>query len=123
VGAVCHCHVGPTSQAARSTFEPHYQQYWSWVQDLIRVYTPHAGSLPFDFQNLLAGPAVCGSPAEVIERIGRWHELLDLDRFLFMFDLGGLADRTLCETLERFGTEVRPAVAPLSTLSGAAAAD
>ncbi|MEZ5262722.1 MAG: hypothetical protein R2755_13340 [Acidimicrobiales bacterium] len=55
---------------------------------------------------------MCGSAEEVIDRIsGSVQERLDLDRMAFMFDLGGMAEPTLCATLERFGTEVLPVVA------------
>lgn len=108
IGAVAHCHVGATSAAARSDFEPHYRQYWSWVQGLITEYTPRARSLPFDFETLLAGPAVCGSPAEVVDRIRHWQAVLDLDRFSFMFDLGGMAVPTVRAAMERFAADVLP---------------
>jgi len=110
VGAISHCHVGPTSQHARATFEPHYRQYWGWVQDLIEAYTPNAPRMPFDFEAMLVGPAVCGSAEQVIDRIGQWDELLGLDRHSFMFDLGGMAQPTMLGSLERFGTEVLPAL-------------
>lgn len=113
LGSISHCHVGVTSAAARATFEPHYRRYWDWVQQLVQAYTPGAPALAFDYDTLLAGPAMCGSAEEVIDRIGSVQERLDLDRMAFMFDLGGMAEPTLCATLERFGTEVLPVVAAL----------
>jgi len=59
---------------------------------------------------MLVGPAVCGSPAQVIDRIGEWEAMLGLDRIAFYFDLGGMAQSAVLESLERFGTEVIPAV-------------
>ena len=55
----------------------------------------------------------------MIDRIGQWHDLLDLDRMAFMFDLGGITEGPLRETIERFGTEVRPAVAALQPRAAA----
>ncbi len=110
VGAIAHCHVAATGEAARSFFEPHYRQYWLWVQDLVAAYTPHAPRIGFDYQSMLAGPAVCGSPAEVIDRIRSIGEVLGLDRFSFMFDLGGMARSPLFDTIAHFGTEVLPHV-------------
>lgn len=110
VGAIAHCHVGVTGEAAKAFFEPHYRQYWLWVQDLVAAYTPHAPRMGFDYEAMLAGPAICGSPAEVVARIGRVSELLELDRFSFMFDLGGMAEAALFDTIERFGTEVLPQI-------------
>lgn len=108
VGACCHCHVGPTTAEARTRFEPYYRHYWTWVQDLIVEFTPQAPKLPFDVDELFAGPAIVGSAGEVVDRIGQWSELLGLSRHLFMFDLGGIGDTDLFATLDRFGTEVIP---------------
>lgn len=109
VGACCHCHVAATTQEARSRFVVWYRHYWEWVQDLIVSFTPSAPRLPFDADALLdGGPAICGSAAEVADRAGQWRELLGLSRHLFMFDLGGIPDAPLTETIERFGAEVLP---------------
>ncbi len=110
IGAICHCHVDTTTQGAHATFEPYYSQYWGWVQDLIIDYTPQARKLPFDYDTMLAGPALCGSPAEVIDRVGQWTAALPLpiERLAFMFDLGGMPKDRLRATIERFGTEVAP---------------
>lgn len=108
VGAIAHCHIAPTTQQARAAFRPHYEQYWTFIQTLIEEYSPHLPPVVFDFDELLAGPAVCGSPAEALERIAGDRELLDLDRFTFLFDIGGTPEPLLCETLQRFGTEVLP---------------
>ena len=45
---------------------------------------------PLDYEGILEGPAVCGSPAEVVDRVGYLNELLGLDRHYMMVDLGGL---------------------------------
>jgi alkanesulfonate monooxygenase SsuD/methylene tetrahydromethanopterin reductase-like flavin-dependent oxidoreductase (luciferase family) len=108
VGACCHAHVAPRSQEAKDRFRVWYQNYWVWVQDLVKSYTPNARGFPFDYQTLIDGPAIVGSPAEVVDRIGYTSELLGLDRMIFMFDLGGIPDGTLFETLELFGAEVMP---------------
>lgn len=110
VGACAHCHVAPTSQQARATFEPHYRQYWAWVQELVLAYTPRARPLPFDFDEMLTGPAICGSPAEVIDRIGHWKDVLGLDRLAFMFDLGGIPVPVMDEAMDLFASEVLPEV-------------
>lgn len=116
LGAICHCHVAPTTQQARRDFEPHYSQYWNWVQDLVEAYTPRARRLPFDYAAMLAGPALCGSPAEVINRVGQWQAALPLpiERFGFMFDLGGFPQPRLREVIERFGAEVIPHIRGVS---------
>ncbi len=111
VGACCHCHVARDSQTAHRQFKPAYSSYWNWVQDLVVAYTPQAQRMPFDYDAMVAGPAVVGSPAQVVDRIGHFRELLGLERMLFKFDLGGMPDATLYPTLELFGHEVMSALA------------
>ncbi len=110
VGACCHAHVAADSQTARRRFEAWYHNYWEWVQGLIKSYTPKAKALPFDYPALIEGPALVGSPAELVERIGAIAELLSLERMIFMFDLGGIPDDVLYPELELFGAEVIPAL-------------
>lgn len=108
VGACSHIHVGPTGAEARKRWEPFYHHYWDFVGGLLEgtgIWPP------FDFDDLLAGPAICGSPAEVVDRVGQWQEMLGLDRHLFMFDLGGIDEPLLHSTLELFGSEVVPQLA------------
>lgn len=105
VGACSHIHVGPDDTAARARWEPHYRRYWQFVGGLLG----ESGRWPpFDFDELLAGPGICGGPEEVLDRIAVWSGALGLDRHLFMFDLGGLAPAAVEEAIERFGTEVVP---------------
>lgn len=105
VGACSHTHVGPSHETAIATWEPFYRNYWMFVGTLLEG----TGMWPpFDYEELLAGPAICGGPDEVVERIGEWDELLGLDRHLFMFDLGGIGDAELRSSIERFATEVAP---------------
>ncbi len=105
VGACSHTHVGPTNDRALADWEPYYRTYWSFVGTLLEG----SGMWPeFDYEALLAGPAICGGPDEVVDRIGRWQDLLGLDRHLFMFDLGGIEPGPLTETIERFAAEVMP---------------
>jgi alkanesulfonate monooxygenase SsuD/methylene tetrahydromethanopterin reductase-like flavin-dependent oxidoreductase (luciferase family) len=105
VGACSHTHVGPTSAGARQRWEPFYRNYWGFVGGLLA----ETGVWPsFDFEALLAGPAICGSPDEVVDRIGQWHDVLGTDRHLFMFDLGGIDRPLLAETIELFGSVVLP---------------
>ena len=105
VGACSHTHVGPDDAGAKATWEPYYRNYWTFVGTLLE------GSgmwPPFDYEGLLDGPAICGGVSEVVDRIGRWREILGHDRHLFMFDLGGMAGDQVIEVIERFGQEVVP---------------
>ena len=108
IGCVSHAHVGATTAAARSTWEPRYRAYIEWVNDLVRRSTHGAsnGLGGFDFERLCANTAICGSPAEVADRMHELRELLHLDAHLLMFDMGGLPDAELFATIERFGVDV-----------------
>ncbi|MGI9612675.1 MAG: LLM class flavin-dependent oxidoreductase [Acidimicrobiales bacterium] len=105
VGACSHTHVAPTSEAAKTGWEPYYRSYWDFVGSLLEG----SGMWPaFDYSELLRGPAICGSPAEVADHVNRWHELLGLDRHLFMFDLGGMTQDDVTITIELFANDVLP---------------
>ncbi len=112
VGACSHTHVGPTTEAARARWEPYYRNYWAFVGTLIGA----SGRWPaFDYPSLLAGPAICGGPDEVVDRIGRWGDILGLDRHLFMFDLGGMPHPEVEGVIERFAADVLPQLDTAST--------
>lgn len=103
VGIPTYVHVARTSQEARRRWRPHLEHYQAFAMEI-------RGSFgrPTDYDNLLAGPAVCGSPAEVAERIAEINGLLDLDRHVFLMDIGGLPWPTLTESIELLTTEVMP---------------
>jgi alkanesulfonate monooxygenase SsuD/methylene tetrahydromethanopterin reductase-like flavin-dependent oxidoreductase (luciferase family) len=112
VGSVAHTFVAPTSQEARRLMEPRMEVYMGWVRELISISTPHMADFvpPFDFEGLITrGPTICGSPAEVIDRIGYYKDTLGLDVFLLMCDMGGLPPEELATTLELAGKSVLPA--------------
>ncbi|MEM9650487.1 MAG: LLM class flavin-dependent oxidoreductase [Actinomycetota bacterium] len=101
VGACSHTHV---SAHAPQDWEIYYRTYWDFVGTLLAD-----GFWPsFDFEKLLAGPGICGTPSEVTDRIATLRETLQLDRHLFMFDLGGMAPGLVTDTIELFGAEVMP---------------
>lgn len=106
VGACCHAWVAPTSTAAREAFLPRYTHYWDFVDELI---TASSGfSMNPDAEAFLDGPAIVGSPAEVVDRLGRWHELLGHDRHIAMFDLGGMPLPDVLASIELLGADVLP---------------
>jgi alkanesulfonate monooxygenase SsuD/methylene tetrahydromethanopterin reductase-like flavin-dependent oxidoreductase (luciferase family) len=111
LGDIAHTFVAPTSQEARRLMEARMGVYMHWVDELITLATPRmAGFVPrFDFEALITrGPTICGSPAEVVDRIGYYRDTLDLDVMLLMCDMGGLPPEELYDTLELFGHEVLP---------------
>ena len=105
VGACSHIFVGETSQHARQSWEPYYRNYWHFVGGILG----EGSRWPdFDMAELLQGPGICGSPEEVLQRVGEWRDAFGHTRHLFMFDLGGIQEPELMESLERFGADVLP---------------
>ena len=96
-------HVARTSQEARERFRPYLENY-------VRVATTCRGSQgrPLDYESLLEGPALCGSPAQVVDRIGSINAMLGLQNHYLMPDLGGLPAPLLHEVIDLLGSEVLP---------------
>jgi len=98
-----HVHVARTSQEARQRFRPYLESY-------VRAASGCRGSQgrPTDYETLLRGPALCGSPAEVVDRIGTINATLGLQGHYLMPDLGGLPAPILREVMDLLGSEVLP---------------
>jgi len=98
-------HVAPSGQEARRRWRPYLENYVHFASDF-------RGSFgrPLDYEGLLGGPAICGSPAEVVDRVNAIDEQLDLDRHYFFVDLGGLPEQLLFEVLDLLAAEVLPNV-------------
>jgi alkanesulfonate monooxygenase SsuD/methylene tetrahydromethanopterin reductase-like flavin-dependent oxidoreductase (luciferase family) len=108
IGACSHVHIAKDSQQARRRWEPYHMGYFSWVVGLVDwAGAGFPGGAP-SYDSLLAGPSICGSPAEVADRIGQMRERLQLDIHLAMFDHGGIPEPTLREALDLFASRVVP---------------
>ncbi len=99
----CYLHVAPTSQAAVQRWRPYFENYVEFAA-MVRS----AGARGFDFDTLVRGPAVCGSPPEAIDRLAGMADLLGLDRLLVLIDAGGLPVEVVDEVIELVGADVLP---------------
>jgi len=106
IGFPSYLHVAKTSQLARQRWRPHLEHYRDFALTVRSAFGRDT-----DFDSLLTGPAICGSPAEVVERITEIDELLELDRHIFLLDAGGLPGKVISEEMELLATEVLPALA------------
>jgi len=105
VGFPTYLHVARTSQEARARFKPRFEQYLSFAKS-----TRTGFGRPMDFESLLEGPVVCGSPAEVAERICDINDVLNLDRQMFLIDAGGVPDDVVADVIDLMGSSVLPIV-------------
>lgn len=108
IGFPSYLHVARTSQEARSRWRPHLDHYVDFA-----LGTRSSFGRPTDFDGLIAGPAICGSPAEVAERVQEINDTLGLDRHLFLMDVGSLPESALRDAIDLMGAEVLPALASL----------
>lgn len=111
LGIGVHCHVAATSQAARATFRPHFAYYFECSagiekSNLVRAVQPTARDA-----SLFDTVPFCGSPQEVVERIGAARDLLGLTRIALALDLGGLGPDDVLRQIDLVGAEVIPAFA------------
>jgi alkanesulfonate monooxygenase SsuD/methylene tetrahydromethanopterin reductase-like flavin-dependent oxidoreductase (luciferase family) len=118
LGAASHVFVAPTSQGARSTWSEYIASYLS-----ARVPSHGGAQAPFDFDTYIGpgGPALCGSPAEVVDRLGQLRELWGHDLHLLAIDIGGIPHAEVQAATELIASDVLPHVAELGGRSGGAA--
>jgi alkanesulfonate monooxygenase SsuD/methylene tetrahydromethanopterin reductase-like flavin-dependent oxidoreductase (luciferase family) len=122
VGACSHVHVARDGRAARARWEPYHMGYIRWVLLELMPWgglnigpsglRPPPPTAAPDFETLCRGPSICGSPAEVADRIGAIRERLGVDLHIAMFDHGGIPEPELQDALELYGKEVLPQLAP-----------
>ena len=111
IGCCAHAWVAPDEATARREWEPRYRAYVEWVNELFRVSSglPDGQGLgTFDFEERLRTIAICGTPAQAVDRIRSISEVLSLDTFLLMFDMGGMPLPDVLRTIELVGAEVLP---------------
>lgn len=95
-----HVYVSPRN--ARDRWRPYLQSYAAFAD-------PWRGDgLPFDADKLMEGAAVCGDPAEVVDRLNGLQKLLGLDAHLVLIDVGGLPPDEVLAAVRLFGEQVIP---------------
>jgi alkanesulfonate monooxygenase SsuD/methylene tetrahydromethanopterin reductase-like flavin-dependent oxidoreductase (luciferase family) len=113
LGACWHVNVARTSQEARARWEPRYRRYFEFMRDVLVEVNPQ---MPldmfkkFDFDWLSTeGPAICGSPAEVVDRLAKLADLVEAESQLLYLDMGGMPPAEYVAMVELLGQEVLPA--------------
>jgi alkanesulfonate monooxygenase SsuD/methylene tetrahydromethanopterin reductase-like flavin-dependent oxidoreductase (luciferase family) len=115
VGACWHVNVNESSQEARERWEPRYHAYFDLMNRMILKVTPDPPEFvhrPFDFERLRTrGPAIVGSPAEVVDRLSQAAEELTSDVNLLSIDMGGQPAKEFVKMTELIGSQVIPQLA------------
>ncbi|MCH2170143.1 LLM class flavin-dependent oxidoreductase [Myxococcota bacterium] len=103
-----HTFVCRDSQDAKRLWRPYFGNYLNWLGGVLSS-QPVAPQPRFDIDAMIDGPALCGSPAQVVDRLGALREELSMDLHLVGFDVGGLPEADLKASIELFASEVLPA--------------
>lgn len=115
VGACWHVNVAQTTQEARARWEPRYRAYFELMRTVIPRVNPDPPLFikkPFDFEFLTTrGPALVGSPDEVVDRLNRASEMLTSDTNLIYLDMGGQPASEYRDMVELIGERVIPQIA------------
>lgn len=101
LGAASHAFVAKTSQQARALWSTYIETYLS---------ARNNGPLDFDGHIGVNGPALCGSPEEVVDKLGRLQELWGHDLHLLSVDIGGIPYATVQAATELIASHVLPQV-------------
>jgi alkanesulfonate monooxygenase SsuD/methylene tetrahydromethanopterin reductase-like flavin-dependent oxidoreductase (luciferase family) len=109
IAASWHMHVERDSARAKQRWEPRYAAYHQWFGDQVRLHNPDYVAPRFDYEWMLtSGSALAGSPAEVVDKLGRLAERLQADTHLVYLDMGGAPLRETLEMIELIGSDVIP---------------
>ena len=106
IGCCAHAWVAPEEATARREWEPRYRAYVEWVNELFRVSSGLAdgqGLGTFDFEERLRTIAICGTPAQAIDRIRSISEVLSLDTS----PMGGINQATMVVKGDSVWTKLR----------------
>jgi alkanesulfonate monooxygenase SsuD/methylene tetrahydromethanopterin reductase-like flavin-dependent oxidoreductase (luciferase family) len=103
--------VASDSADAKRRWAPRYLHYLEsvirWQQASAARAGATVGRFPLhDFDTMNSTIALCGSPAEVVDRMGEAREALHLDTHILMFDMGGIPDDELFPAIELAGEQV-----------------
>lgn len=113
IGMCSHAWVSTDYASAKAEWEPRYKAYIDWVNQLIAesMGRTDVNIGEFDFDERCSTLALAGSPQQVLHRMGELQELLHLDTYLLMFDMGGMPYADIARTIELVGSTLLPQLA------------
>jgi alkanesulfonate monooxygenase SsuD/methylene tetrahydromethanopterin reductase-like flavin-dependent oxidoreductase (luciferase family) len=121
VGGISHIHVAKDLDTVRERWEPRHRAYMTWVAEELMPWgfepvLPEGAAAPqvpaFDFEHSIeGGPAVAGSPQQVVDKLAHFKTSVGLDVQLLHLDGGGMPQPLLFEAVELLASEVVPKLA------------
>ena len=110
VGMCSHAWVSTDYASARAEWEPRYKAYVDWVNQLIMESMGRSDVSigDFDFDERCSTLALAGSPQQVLDRMCSLRDVLHLDTYLMMFDMGGMPYANIARTIELVGSTILP---------------
>jgi alkanesulfonate monooxygenase SsuD/methylene tetrahydromethanopterin reductase-like flavin-dependent oxidoreductase (luciferase family) len=109
LGIGVHYHVARTSQEARRRFEPYYWHYHHCSDDIEKSHLKRRLAPVRRSRDMIDTIPVMGSPAEIVDTLGRARDALGITRVILVADMGGLPQDVVLEMTELTGEEVIPA--------------
>jgi probable LLM family oxidoreductase len=103
-----HAFVGATSEQADNAFAGPYLEMMNRI-GRERGWPP-SGRREYEALRSPRGALAVGSADQVVEKILYEHEIFGHDRYLAQMSVGAVEHRDVMRSIERFGTEVAPAV-------------
>jgi natural product biosynthesis luciferase-like monooxygenase protein len=114
-----HSYVDETPELACSKWKSHYLRYMHFVGSLINPeeYTSQqyqswrqSGEAlkHVSWEQMYPNQVLCGDPAQCVERIALLQEQFGVTHFWVYMDLGGLDQREMLNSMERFASRVIP---------------
>jgi alkanesulfonate monooxygenase SsuD/methylene tetrahydromethanopterin reductase-like flavin-dependent oxidoreductase (luciferase family) len=114
-----HTFVDETPALARHKWEDHYMRYLHFVGGLVNPaeYSDKqygswrkstAALQQVSFEQMYPDQVLCGDPSQCVERVALLAEEYGVTHFWVYMDLGGLAQREVLGSMERFATRVMP---------------
>ncbi|HVN88755.1 MAG TPA: LLM class flavin-dependent oxidoreductase [Candidatus Binataceae bacterium] len=114
-----HSFIDETAAGARTKWEDHYMRYLHFVNTLInpseytsqdyRTWRRSAEALgQVTFEQMYPDQVLCGDVGQAVDRVGLMQEQYGVTHFYTYMDLGGLPQKDLRPSMERFATKVIP---------------
>ena len=105
LGVHAHGHIADSSDQAADEFYPSYAAAMTRI-GRERGWGPMTRA-QFEQMRTPDGSLVLGTPAEVAEKILRWRDILDVNRFMLHISVGTMDHDKVMRTIELLGTDVR----------------